>query len=1248
MLPIEVRLSFILIYLVLCGAKGFQDLMITDEFDFKYSVSKGSDIVLVKCPGQESTLLKDQILEMNKEYLGKNLKQYSNNQNYWIYVDRSNKLREYVECGRGISKYDKYKISSFKVGILWDQVSDESYSYEFYDITSGNKKVGTCSNNSTIALIKTSSCQFKEYQLAKDKVEYGDLLYFFDLKNVPENVRMLEPCAIVSAMIKEKPKITYEGIYMYSLTDIDITNNEYIYNGIGYITKRNEKEKVTFKMIMPMDSKYPNFYKKISNKYKFTSLQNVDNKKFIEIGEKKSKDGKTLVFDDYELIKVRSYSPSCFSRNQPIEKIYFIGPPKEDSFKREDDVIFNEKNTIFKAICPLKMKTFGILSMISFEDEIVSIDLLKKMNKKFGNFILEGQNVVYDKPSPEGVLKCTYSTPVSKFYILTKYISKDHHIQLLRKRGAFNDDIEDIDKDLLERSALAKTMSLTILAVTASVFGSLFLIIIVIFLVKKRLRKKRRKYDSFKEHRNIEVFENRLQDECFKNGLEMLYLKQCCQDINYNPRKWIFVNNNGFVPLVKQFACLTNRFYFISELPMKLKNEEYIMAIDQESIKTIVTFKSSVPETAKVFNDSDKIFTTCAYGSISTEIDKGTLIKNANVRFKHFVVEKKNLKIVSKIKLIEVYDWEINELPESISRFIDIYDKVTEIAGKDAVLLQCCHLPDPRVSLFAGFAYIVEGMINNKFFRNPINLLNEAKCLGHCGPLSLLEYGFLIASVFEYFIKKKIIKHDEKMKLFIENFNKYKEEKNKMLLYRVDNKVYHTLLNYINSLTLEKVRTYYGIHKKVYDCSHHLDAICKVFSYVDKIQFQNSFGPPKPIKHRVYKMVDAYTYSTGTLSRGPSTDTSYFNLSKMPLTKSDSITSTGTNSIASVPKNPTTNDSSGLYKHKRVKPGVQILKSFSAPSTSSNDSKKEAPINMDFPKVVRFTNIPCYDECSLFSPYTEVEPPGDIYVNVFLHGNELKYSLSENKTRHIVLCQSPLDDTLFKYVQNLYQLNCSVLVLMFEPEEDLTGKYNLKFAFGVDKETLNKNFLPLDCEKKFYGDYYIKKERVIDSIDFECGTINEYCIGMVYDNTSPVKTFKAITFKSDIKKDTYFNVHNYQKLYERIIEYSGNGSIFIQDDVGISTSSIIGLYILMVDTIERKHVFDPVSCLYALRNVRYGAVLYDYQFIFSIILLIYHYKTVVCMWDSHKYSAALDILQQEMVFCREQCGKNIDKFSISQ
>uniref|UniRef100_A0A0N4ZNU0 Tyrosine-protein phosphatase domain-containing protein n=1 Tax=Parastrongyloides trichosuri TaxID=131310 RepID=A0A0N4ZNU0_PARTI len=913
-----------------------------------------------------------------------------------------------------------------------------------------------------------------------------DVFYLFDKRQLYENKNYVLPNEIIK--------------FHENQIIIDIDDN---LNVPDYIKKDKKQTSYVINLISSKKSNETFNYLNIEA----TILKYNKNAKYEVLGVKNIEDN-VISITGYEIIKIKYYN--VFNEKARVEKIFFFAPLLFENFVRLEDVVY-EKDTLKEyPHCKLDAYSFGYLHSVWFGDENVMAENLIQHN----NFIMKNDAIYYMKNNSNGILKCIYKTPVNEYYVVRSYIAIETH--------------RSINRTMEEKNIFEKKVKIhsSILLSFAILVPLLTILVILLLFHKIFSQKESMIYDNMRQNwKKLKHFDFNIFFNLFN------YIKFQPFVIIVDDSRWIFNNKNGFIDesyenviksregeetkqLSRDWPLPTDRRYYLCEVSTKYKinlflktpHDHYIESFWEEIIKrnitTIFYFRSLMPEENDYdYRYNNKLFTTRNYGSYSVTVTAESKESNTYISYKNLTLIS-NDKGTYFLKVYTIENWDINTPPVRVSYLYNLYSKLTCVSNSYNVLIYANLLPDSRVSLLVSYIYVIEVMKNDPSNDNFMIIIKTARKFKHIGPLSDHESIYLLESLLKYFVSKKILKNGKNMRRLTQDIDNYFKSYEELI--ECFPPQYDYIYHYIESLSDDKIKSYYGITKK--------------FIIKDE----------KEMQRRCSYYYDVY---------GNQLECSWVD-----------------NHCGCRIKN----------KHHNY--------------------------------CIRYKNIPFYNDDELYDAKSN-------FVNeVFIPGNLFKYRIFDSMERKLILCQSPMDDSINNIVGIIYEKGVNIVVFMDEllnnEEEDL------ELTDGVTINESYREFFPNDNSEHFYGDYVIKKRS-------ETADINQNLQGVIYSIrkiNSKVREFKYLTFTASLTKKAEDHVEDYMSLILEIEESIENKCLMFYDHTGISTAAIMTFTIFLLDVVSSSVAFDPVTCLQIFRKKFCTAIRNDYHFLFSILLVICKYN----------------------------------------
>uniref|UniRef100_A0A0K0E9Q8 Tyrosine-protein phosphatase domain-containing protein n=1 Tax=Strongyloides stercoralis TaxID=6248 RepID=A0A0K0E9Q8_STRER len=734
-----------------------------------------------------------------------------------------------------------------------------------YDAQQRQKPIiSSCSNESLIYIIKSKNYFLKIFNYTKDQLYNGDIIYGFYKTDFFYKNKFVKPCGALKAI--------------HNFPEINIKNNK------GILININETKLKLIKMIGSMNEYQfmytfknntvnPNFYTNTSiyvYEEKFT-----ENNNFTFLKEKKIYNNNKIFIDNFQIINVKIKCINCMKNKNIIEQKFFFAPQNNSTVTNL--LTFYDPKILYriKPNCSIDEISFGYLESITFDNKILYVNEFNN-----GTFIEEfskkGKFIVYDRNTVV-TLNCTYKIPTGYYYLIKQYsdpINLKNEIKHI-ERNELEDNIEtnkNIIKNLLRNKAIIGVVILffVILCIICSIFYS---------CNKKRIRKylKVRKLRKF--YPNIYCFWDSIKHVNIKNYVEGLkdkkYVPNVASKINFKiivsgcdmfkisdgeqyNKSLVLSQKNEVNKFYSHYidSVYTDRKYIISDGPRRETFLQFWKMIISEQISTILFISSPI------YSVNDELFKL--YLNLECESFDGLII---NIQEKYMIEHLTTTVIVLNLKMNEyqnysvtifiVDDWKINEIPESSTNLIDLYEEICNVANEFPILIHEINMPGSRTFTFIYFASIIERFINDKTIADPMIIIRIIKEQRSGGSLSLMECAFLLNSIIEYFLSKEILLQDEIMNSFFSNYNDYINS----LYSKIQNidMEKSNFLNYINNLDLERIRGFDDLIQRTYILPDNiLKLICTQFYTTLEEEKLNNLEGYKKIRYENVPSLNEY------------------------------------------------------------------------------------------------------------------------------------------------------------------------------------------------------------------------------------------------------------------------------------------------------------------------------------------------------------------------------------------------------
>uniref|UniRef100_A0A0N4Z9R5 Tyrosine-protein phosphatase domain-containing protein n=1 Tax=Parastrongyloides trichosuri TaxID=131310 RepID=A0A0N4Z9R5_PARTI len=801
-------------------------------FPLNITVDTFSDVVLVRCPGDEYThttaldgSFKQKGISGNQKFssIEKPEKKIS-----WkaVFIDNPAKREVPFNCGELILKTTPVKFIEWELLIKWENepkpLSDiETADVELNIVKPSFSKCGI----HFLLFIKDNKNNINEYKHHTTDIFNGNFIYVFKRDHIEDTKNFAVPCTIM------KPVLRIPEIVLNRITTTD--DNVFSNTTILVFPLDKEEKQVDFSLLVDTDSneKVKKFF---SNEHVTIIFQMIDKEKNIQNTNEEPFIGNKIILKKYQLFKVSFSCPECERSEQYVEKMFFVGPTMKNYIEHDIPTKnFKEGNLKEKPHCSIIHNTYGILQTMSYTENNAATstnttyDSIKDGSLVNG-FKINNDIVEFEKANPNGRFTCVYTIPGGTYTIRKDFkchsesavIRDDKGVEFLPGQPGYEDLKEKNDKankakikaELEEakrkeeeaKRIAAERMRNTIIG--SSVGG--MLIFVVIFIVLFFLNKKKIQYYQMKKRLARDypmVFK-------FWEFIQVLQFKEICkllEDKQYIPMdpplKKVSKENNSDVDedeidfsfydqaLIKPkdgttpycfkayglSSMYNNKKYILSEGPkLKDSNDFWKMIYDNDvEIIAAIIYQNFMDDT----NVYEKYWpeSKMQFGDIDVKCEK---IKDVNlVSTKMHQIKMVHKGRVKNLSLYFITDWKSGSIPESAVDLIDLYDYVfndSSDSSKSNVVIHSSGHAGSRCFLFTYFAIIIEALkygtdSSNPSHWNPMQIIKDVREKVYGGELSGLEFSFLINSVVEYFAKKKIIPENDNFFLFTRDFQEY-------------------------------------------------------------------------------------------------------------------------------------------------------------------------------------------------------------------------------------------------------------------------------------------------------------------------------------------------------------------------------------------------------------------------------------------------------------------------------------------
>ncbi|CEF59251.1 Protein-tyrosine phosphatase,receptor/non-receptor type domain and Protein-tyrosine/Dual specificity phosphatase domain and Protein-tyrosine phosphatase, catalytic domain-containing protein, partial [Strongyloides ratti] len=736
------------------------------KFPLQYQIKEifPSDIILLKCPGPTyNHNNKEDTFKVNGTYdkdIVKGLLDESVIR--WIKVFNSEKkLEKKITCGELILKENPLELIKWEINLKWNSLPNPLKTMKNYFVNSPlGASTRDCPSDGRLQFVKKKNGTVIQYENEETAIYHkGDLIYLFEK---PKKLMIkVAPCQIFNAIqIIPTINIKTPSNMIKNLNHINILK----------IGKDIRRETFEVELIIKKEhSKHQQFYE-------YENVQ-ITNLKFYSDGSIKKHStpmisNKTITIKGYQLLRFEYICDECYvyvDQNYHITKDIFFGSTEKDYVETFSDIFNNKNKTFITPNCSLDQYTFGFLYKMVFANlEITVNDFLMKNMYKNNTFILSNSTIFFKNETYNGILQCIYSTPDNGTFT-TKTVFKTI------EDSSFNVTYQKKNtiQKRLSNSFLALIMGISALSIC------IFLCIIIILSRKHineyiKLMILKKKYPNIQkfwlntqkikmsEYSNIvKEINNEVVNDELRGVKSIIIGEEFVNTFNESDYNDTLVNSQK--KLVNKISAhyitsvSPSRTYILSEAPSSNNVSQFWEMIFEEKVQVIVAFVYNV-----VMNASEpfeiywptKKSTTYGKLTVINEGETDSFIKNVTtINFK--IIKEGRNDII--LRLFYVNDWKENTIPDNINNLAGLYEEVDKIAGNNPVLIHSSSINGPRTFLFVFFAGIVESLINDKIFYEPMKVIKKIKKQKHCSYISSIEYAYLIFSVVEYLANNKYI-----------------------------------------------------------------------------------------------------------------------------------------------------------------------------------------------------------------------------------------------------------------------------------------------------------------------------------------------------------------------------------------------------------------------------------------------------------------------------------------------------------
>uniref|UniRef100_A0A0N5A2D9 Tyrosine-protein phosphatase domain-containing protein n=1 Tax=Parastrongyloides trichosuri TaxID=131310 RepID=A0A0N5A2D9_PARTI len=833
-------------------------------FPFLYELETDTDMVIVRCPGtgfkyegkNVGFVQSDEASEQEISGLGKD-----NGKSVWkVATTRKSTDNEITfNCGKLIGSTFLSKEYEWDLKLVYKNQSTplkvEPKNLDSRDM----KRPSNCTDlNDMKYIIKYNSGSQASYDHLSVEIFRNSLIYVFDEKKITEyKLDTLEPCGVIK-VIGNFPAIemtvpdSTRKIETFGETNVQIFSKDNKIYEIG----------VQLTLIPKRNTKYKDFYK-----YETVSAvhKRLDkDKKFVNNGDINVVENK-IAATDFGIFEISFKCEECPDIQEKAELV-FVGPKIATENKPPKIKYIIGKAKIYRR-CSILYETYGIIKSVSFGTDKATYDELKP-DKEKNNFKIDGDYVLYKNEGNHiGTLLCNYEFPGGIVSKEQEYHGFPKNNVLVEKGGnIYSDDprysvIKGSRHNAGKPGDTKKMPVAKIIAIVAVPIVVIIIILIILaYLNKKRLMNKMIGRNLARNNPHVYKFWSLIQDVPF------IEISNLLDNLKYTPKrpsKKVVEEDKGNhdmgeeldmsmydTTLVKPqdgkttFAFRAHtihsdfqkRKYILSECPTKENFASFWNMIINEGVKAIVAIIYQSENDTKEKYQQYWPVDTAKYGDI--------VVKNLGIKESNVLLAKiYNLQIDDKgvIKTIPFYligGWKNGGIPDSPSELVELYNSISECADNGSVLIHSSSQPGSRTFLFTFFGAIVETLENGRNIDeedqwNGMLIMKRVREQIYGGALSGLEFAYLVISIIEYFVKKKILFEDDKIFYFHKCFNDYVHELKLKEASCVS--PIKSFLLYVNSLDKGKIEAL-SVTFDTLNAKKILETECELFNEIEDIQ----------------------------------------------------------------------------------------------------------------------------------------------------------------------------------------------------------------------------------------------------------------------------------------------------------------------------------------------------------------------------------------------------------------------------
>uniref|UniRef100_A0A0N4ZIJ1 TYR_PHOSPHATASE_2 domain-containing protein n=1 Tax=Parastrongyloides trichosuri TaxID=131310 RepID=A0A0N4ZIJ1_PARTI len=131
---------------------------------------------------------------------------------------------------------------------------------------------------------------------------------------------------------------------------------------------------------------------------------------------------------------------------------------------------------------------------------------------------------------------------------------------------------------------------------------------------------------------------------------------------------------------------------------------------------------------------------------------------------------------IKSLTIFHIKGWKINSVPKSSHDLKKLYENIIETDSTNNVLIHTTYGGNTKIYIFAYFLAMVDSLIYDRSDKDPMEVIKLIRSKRYGGIIGPLEFAYLIHSIVEYFIDKKIIKDRKGFSKFHREYEKFFDE----------------------------------------------------------------------------------------------------------------------------------------------------------------------------------------------------------------------------------------------------------------------------------------------------------------------------------------------------------------------------------------------------------------------------------------------------------------------------------------